>query len=744
MASIALAVPVIMSAGNIPQYQFSAGTDYYSPLRNGTHIYTLDGGQRASAIFANGSVTSDGQTALGFSIGFDFVYGGNVVNQFVPTTHGAVFFGKDYVRVNSSASLALKAGDHMGYETMVAGVVPAEEDTKYADISYLTTGEEGNRVCTIQFSEITLDESNPWTSVYGTYSLQMRLYEADNSIEFALDELSAPALDNKLFMGLRGWDSADGLFLKSDNMRANGCTVGSSTAPTSNDYESLVKWDCYNNPNIEPARLCYRFTPSTNTQLPTVGPSNLNVVQEDDNLKISCTKATGADATVILISEHPFTDADYPVDGATFPIKTYQKGDAFVTTFGNATALYYGKDSDISVTYPGVKSAVSYYVAAVSANGVPMYDKAHASIFTMSAANEPPTNVTIMPGKDELTISWSNPVETILAYTTERIPLEQQNYPYRTAGTFGQPAVDVAEGDEIEGGGKVAYVGSDQEVTIKVPKNEMIYFALWSKDGEIISSKYTSAYGITYTSLPYEPKLENYNYKLVPQGWNSTDGGISYRVLQRAGGEDALYAISENNEPVLESPLITLPAEAEISFEYALETAADADGITIGNPENGTVPGYFGANRLSDGDEEHCLWVAAGENRLGSVVKYDGKMQDTGELYVRGTSEFRPFTCKVTKLDNQRTRLRIGFKTTNTSELWIRNLKVTAPEGSEIEGVDGENISLVMAGKGFISVSADTEIYSIDGRKVASLHGPATIQLPAGIYIANGSKVLVK
>lgn len=747
-AVLSLAVAATAFAGNIPQYSVKASNNLYSPLSGATRIHSVVEGSKTSAIFANGSVSSEGQAAMGFPIGFDFIYGGQTVNQFVPTTHGAVFFGKDYVRVASDPSLALKAGDHMGYETMVAGVVPAEEDVKAGDISYLTTGEAGNRVCTIQFYEITLDEKNQWGSRVGIYSYQMRLYEKDNKLEIALQENEYPAMMNKLFMGLRGWDSTDGLFMKSANLRKNGLERSTSTSGSVTDYESLISWDNWSN-GMEPANVCFAFTPSTDTTLPSSSPRNLTVTEEDNVLTIKCDKAPDAASTVILISETPFTDADYPVDGATFPIKQFRTGDKYVTTFGKATAIYYGQDENIELKYSNIQAGTNYYVAAVSANGVPMYDKAHAAVFTMSSANEAPTNVSVMPGETSLTVSWECPVDAIVAMTTERLPYEEQKYPFRTTGKFGVPTVSVSEGDELEGGGKVIYVGSDNEITVDVPANEMVYFSLWSKEGEVISSTASTAYGVTYASLPFEPKLEERNYNLVPAGWTSSDNGLSYRVLRRPGDNaDALYAISENDEPVFESPLMTIPKDATIEFEYSLETAADAGMAGGGDISKGVVPGYFGLSATDQNpSENYGLWLSLGDTRVKTVNKYEGTLnKDDNGAFLRGSSSFERFEAVAPELENNRVRLRIGFRTYNISELWLRKLVVKAAEGSGIDGISGEEISLVAGGKGTLSVigAQKVDVFSIDGRKVASVEGPAVISLPAGIYVANGCKVLVK
>lgn len=748
-AVFSLAVAATAFAGNVPQYTVETTANPYRFMGDATKIHTIQEGSKTSAIFANGSVSSEGQAAMGFPIGFDFVYGGQTVNQFVPTTHGAVFFGKDYVRVAIDPSLALKAGDHMGYETMVAGVVPAEDAVKAGEISYKTTGEEGNRICTVQFNEITLDEDNPWSSRCGIYNLQIRMYENGNKLEMAIEEVSNPAWANKLFCGMRGWDATDGLLLKSSNLRKEGLTRSESTSASATDYESLIKWDNYNDPHTTPANVSYMFTPSTDTTLPSSSPRNLTVTEEDNVLTIKCDKAPDAASTVILISETPFTDADYPVDGATFPIKQFRTGDKYVTTFGNATAIYYGQDENIELKYSNIQAGTNYYVAAVSANGVPMYDKAHAAVFTMSSANEAPTNVSVMPGETTLTVSWECPVDAIVAMTTERLPYEEQKYPFRTTGKFGVPTVSVSEGDELEGGGKVIYVGSDNEITVDVPANEMVYFSLWSKEGEVISSTASTAYGVTYASLPFEPKLEERNYNLVPAGWTSSDNGLSYRVLRRPGDNaDALYAISENDEPVFESPLMTIPKDATIEFEYSLETAADAGMAGGGDISKGVVPGYFGLSATDQNpSENYGLWVSLGDTRVKTVNKYEGTLnKDENGAFLRGSSSFERFEAVAPELENNRVRLRIGFRTYNISELWLRKLVVKSSETNAIDGISGEEISLVAGGKGTLSVigTQKVDVFSIDGRKVASVEGPAVISLPAGIYVANGCKVLVK
>lgn len=745
----AIAVPSLLFAGNVPQYRFSTSENYYTPL-TGTIPCGLDFRRvsgDAYAVFENGSMVNEAQTGKGFPIGFNFRFAGHTVDQFVPASNGVIFFGKDYVKIEAAPDLALKTGDHMGYVNMHAGFAPASGAINKGDVSYLTTGEEGNKVTTVQFANMRLSDGNEYYTSSAEFNLQIRLYQKDNRIEMAWTEVLSPETMMNIFAGIHGWDPDDGIIITGNTLKAD-YAVSPATSGSPNYADRRIYWETYN-PTDKEIKTCFVFRPSDDEVPPQGAPTNLVVEEEGTDLNITCERAVDAAATVILVSEEPFSDANMPKDGETFGIRTFSKGNELITSFGKAKAIYYGNDDQVSVTFSGVKPATTYYVRAMSASGYPAYNRTNTADKIISAAEEAPQNVSVTPANSSITLSWESDVDVIVAMTTT--PRRNPSTPFVNTADFGRPTGDSKEGDELVGGGKIVYVGAEKECTVTVPKNEQIYFALWSKDGNIVSREFTSVNGITNPTLPYEPKLENRNLFLVPDGWTTSDPA-SYSVQRRATeGEWAVYAFSENDRPTLESPLLPMEDDTILTFDFALETAADANMTFAGDPMKGTVPGYFGRNpgEWLEEDDGYGVFVNVGDTQLAQILEYNGDLRkDDGGNYIKGSSEFEQIRVEI-PAQGKRARVSIGFQTGNNSICWLRNFKLTSTSG--VEEINGSAINLVYGGKGKIFLTASengTNVYGIDGTLVAVARGEAgqliSVDVPAGIYVVDGVKVIVK
>lgn len=116
----------------------------------------------------------------------------------------------------------------------------------------------------------------------------------------------------------------------------------------------------------------FGFYAETDATAPAEAPKNLSVVQEGGAAHISVDRAEGADATVLLFSEQPFTDNDYPKDGETF--RSQGKMGDFVTKIGDATVMYYGDAEHIEIDLDGIEALKDYYIVAISANGYPAFN----------------------------------------------------------------------------------------------------------------------------------------------------------------------------------------------------------------------------------------------------------------------------------------------------------------------------------------------------------------------------------
>lgn len=104
---------------------------------------------------------------------------------------------------------------------------------------------------------------------------------------------------------------------------------------------------------------------------PSEAPAAITVDEDRDGfLHVNCNKGSDAAYTMVLVSEVPVTADDIPADGKTLTAGAQS---------GNAKVVYWGEDEEI-VCATTAEILVSdfdrtYYVAAVSASAVPLYNR---------------------------------------------------------------------------------------------------------------------------------------------------------------------------------------------------------------------------------------------------------------------------------------------------------------------------------------------------------------------------------
>jgi len=370
-------------AGNIPQYKVSKGdaSAKYSGFSDGTVIPCkwVDG---TYALLPNGTTTPNVTVSEGYPVGFSFRFGGKMVDRFLLSNSGDIYFGKDKVTY--------------GNNCFCVSMSLVKHGLKAGEISYKTTGDEGNRILTVQWKNATINQSSGYV---GKYNLQFRFHEKDGRIEMAFKEVETPGTSNGFDTSIHGWDGRDAVLLT-----ASGLDKPVSVSP---NYKtdmltpsSYIKWDAddYDN-GYSPV---FVFTPESDKTAPQSAPTDLNVVQNGNDLEISCRKAADAASTVVLISEQPFTDADMPVDGETFRAAYLDSNGKqwCPTRLGNAVALSYLNDSEITTVYKGIDAGKTYYVRAISANGYPAYNRTDVAEAVFSASQAAPTSFTAEAADD--------------------------------------------------------------------------------------------------------------------------------------------------------------------------------------------------------------------------------------------------------------------------------------------------------------------------------------------------------
>lgn len=650
LVALALGVSSLAFAGNIPQYKVTkTGGTPYTEFSDGT-VIPCSWGEGTTVIFPNEHESPNDYSAPGFPIGFDFRFGGRLVNQFAVSSVGELYLGKDMV--------------NFGGDAFSIGMTPVKFGVSKAEISYKTTGDAGNRVFTLQLKRAVIRETS---SYKGTYSIQIRLYEADGKAEIAFKEIETTGGGNGFDTGIHGWDGNDAMQLTATGLD-NPISISEKLKANMLEPDSYINWDeddydQYYSP-------VFVFTPESDTVAPANAPADLVVEQSGKNLNISCSRAEGAAATVILVSETPFTDADLPVDGETFRA-SYRDTNSlqiFPTSLGNAKALYYGNAESISVSLDNIVDGTTYYVKALSVNGYPAYNRANTAdkVFATTQAAPSVLNAVATGAKSvDVTVSADCPV--IVAATTEVNPGYQQGY----TGVFGTPSNDVKVGDMLPGGGKVVYVGDPATFSLGCNENELTFLRAWTLKGDVVSATARDAAALPDASLPFEPGLENYPYGEQLMFWTASENQfIPWRRAYQ--GDAAIYAVTtEDNMAYLATPLMNLDSSVKLTFEFAMETAREAADTSDGGVAipQGSDPGSFG-------DTGFLKILDGKRNVYKTITSYSGTMVGAGDgTNEDGSSSYETVEVDMPAIGNDG-RIMFQFSTPKFTKLYLRNIKI--------------------------------------------------------------------
>lgn len=750
-----------MTAGNIPQYILAKEGTPYTPLTEATVV--REKGSTvvpSSLIFPDGTEAINFHSGAGFPIGFDFRFAGQTHNQFIICPNGGIMLGTDKITFNGQAGSSLGRQNPEHVNSFVAEMTPVRGGAYKGGVSYKTEGEPGSRVLTVQFEEMKVDEAGVVPANQGIYSLQIRLYEGSNKLEFALLENKTVWNKCGFSLGLRGWDLDDQILVNAEGLDKTPNTVASVPADML-DHRTYILWDADDDGNSH--NPVFSFTPAPDTPSAGAKPANLTIRQSGRDMVIDCEKGKGADATLIIYSTKPFTDAELPADGTSYRV-TDNAGE-HTTRIGNATVLYYHTGDKPSATIKDVPNLTPIYVRAYSVNGYPNYNKADFAEASLTATQNAPSSFDATVGARGVKLEWSTIYPVIVASTEEHLPYGMKSY----YGIFGQPSADAKPGDMIEGGGMVIYCGDASSTVVPLSgltANKPTFFRIWSVKDGIVSSTGTDAFAIPQATLPYEPALETWPMALQPEGWNSNSENFGFYPTRRDGDDTyALRAWSvDQMATTFTSPLLPLNKACVLTFEYSLETQRDAEVVV--DPDNPTPPDSQGPTvTLPSGYEAGWFGKAQGaglhisvgsdglENVLKTVTEYNGTMTEFDKgMYQQGSSTYEKVKVDIPAQGKQ-ARIGISFLTEKVSSMYLRAIKVEDAASTAVEGIPADNSGLtVTAAGGMMTFTSDSdrtvEITNLQGARVARVTlraGETTsVALPSGIYIAAGRKIAVK
>lgn len=745
-------------AGNIPQYIPSYMlADEFPYLDNRTIVDC--GFSQHAVIFADGmEYTFSNHTGEGFPIGFEFTYGGKRFNQFAIDSWGAIYLGdaEEGITYRGWNDLfgflnpsELDKADEFYLGMVLSDIWPefkgGDKKNLKPEISYATNGTMGSRVLTVQFLNYCPNGSSGEKQNNGAYyDLQIRLYEADNHIEIAFNEEYSPTKNYKFTLGLRGYEREDSMLMTAGTL---------SQAPVVSEFY-YSNWDmkgCFVTWNGEDDydnyyKPVYSFRPATNPVAPLSAPTDLTATEREKDILVTCKRADDADATVVLYSEQPFEPGDFPADGATF--RSHGKFGEVVTSIGNAKVLYYGNAKEISVAIPEVKLSKDYYVAALSANGYPAFNRENVATAEVSTTQAPPATFECEPaGNASIKFSWTAADEVIIASTDICSYLGDVWY----EGIFGRPTAGVKAGDPIEGGGTVVYKGTGSEyIWENAPENGMLYFAAWTVKDGVVSSRNVLSHAATDPALPYEPRLEYYPTAIVPEEIeaNTNDGSNLGAYTRDYTGDRAVRLRLVAGNPIeFYLPEVDINIDdAVLLFDFALETDRGLD--TSGKVQ---VPLGYGVGHFDSGALEVKVSSGGNSQILKTIKEYDGEMVSNGDNgYFSGSSTYERVSVPLSAF---RGNAKIGFRAAadEFSYLFIKNIGIYSASGISAATVGDGSLS-VLGGKGTLTLATSKggifEVYSIDGRKAGECSLGAgesvTMTLASGLYIVGENKVIVK
>lgn len=720
-------------AGIIPHYNLSAENTEFHYLDNATPVsYDFEGGTKV--IFADGTATSNAHEGKGFPIGFKFHYAGRTFDTFILTSNGSIILG-------NNGSIKFDGGTSFYTNSFGAtatpfyfGCVPVKYSVgdKNGKISYKLEGEEGDRTLTIEFKSLKVNEIGSQGN--GIYSSQLRLHEKNGKIDMIVHEEETAYSNTGFIVGLCGWDTDDIVLGKAKGIDGDFSKSPLKSASQLNT-DTYVTWDPKDFMVMKTR--CYSFTPAPDEAAPDCKPSSIDVKENGMELEVTLVKGEEAGSALLLMSDQPFTDSENPTDGISYPSYKFNPGEAKI---GNATVLCHTEEEVKTMTVAGIETGKTYYFRAISTNGYPRYSKNYIEQ-EFVASQAAPDSFKAAEDADTagmVTLECESDKQIVIAMTTVPYPYYLEENPYR--GDFGMPEGEIAEGDEIEGGGKIIYIGQAGKIAVPLPmQNRPVYYRAWTLADGRISATALDAYVIPAATMPYDPAIETWPISCTPEGW-SVKGGSAAPDQRAVEPYQAILLSAGSAAPtVLTSPALPLSGDVKITFLWSLESQEKKDAAP-------THEGLFGADGYAslavgfDGEEKEC-W---------RVNEYTGKMP----VKEHGNAEMltESIIVKDTR-PGMHLKLEVLTEENYFGRFFLSGMKVEEFTSTSIENTTESSSSLTVAQTpGGVSLRSASDltvgIFSIDGCRVAEVNLSAgesvTVNLPKGLYLIDGRKIIIR
>lgn len=610
------------------------------------------------------------EDAKGFPIGFDFGFNGQVMKYFLIGTDGEIQLSATEsisTSVHKDASNMFTNGSHD-----VFGIVTREGAYGYEDtqISYWLEGVEGTYALCIEYKNLGFKAGfmGQADDCGNKATIQYRLYQKSGNIEMKVNGMQPTDAGRYNFMriGILG-DASDFVQIQSyDGSVISARDNSISYSATSYPQDGTV----------------WTFVAPEPCQTPATAPSALALTSTTTQINGTFTVGSADFYLVLATTDSELTET--PVDKTK-----YNVGDAI----GNATVIAKVNSGEFSSPNNMAQGTYNIFVFgfnSLCSNG-PLYNSTPATAQVIMKPNAPEAIAIGNVDKTSLSVSVT-PVGTspvIVAITDEQEVNSAMQY--LTNGVFGQPAGNYNVGDEIEGGGKVIFVGNPTEAinVSDLTAGKPYFFRAWSSDGAgNYSSEYIDASDVTAAELPWQLNIDE----------------------TLAVGEDYLGWTSDHGENSVWTDF------ARNGYIYNQVSYVEEETGTISWYESPYIYLAEGTNRLKTAiaGTQRAGWMQGAWTLLdGEYIKFqvtkDGVEYkdiltiDKDNCAGLSNAEFVPFEAAFTDYAGEKVRLRIYIRRfsmgqTQFSRIYLEEKPlVDYPANIKVAAIDGTNVTIEWA-----------------------------------------------
>ncbi len=698
MKKISILLAALLGTATVAQAQLAAGYGYSSfvaPAEMVAGLLNVDNFNQVLAtdatietpfeyIFADGTTASNkwsGTEGKAFEIGFDFPFAGETMKYFVPCTGGAIKLGATE-NLSVVANNYFFTNNNEAYNnTIFCGNSGGIKASTGLEIGYIVMGEAPARMLIVGYKQYGLDDSDAIN--FGIVLME------NGDIICGINGTSALTNSYSWNAGVRGAGPND-ITCVGGNFDTVSRAKSASSTLSSSVVDNTVLY----------------FTYPSDVVAPGAQPTDFEVTSKTaSTISGTFVPAINADYSLVVISEGA-------LDAAPEAQKEYATGDAI----GNGTVVAYTNGTTFDAY--GLKGSTEYTFTIFASNKYgfngPQYNTTNPLVGTAATTPGKPGPLAIYDITKEsftLDVASDEAGDDVFVVVSD-ITHNPGNFGVRAF--HGEISAAYKTGDDIEGGGKVAYFGpAATGIKLEGLKHSQDYYFLaysYSPEyGFSVEPDTVMAQAITTIELPWAYTSYVNSLYDVPTGWESNlevQDQSSYGTLVHSdttgyqlwanGGFEKMYAKI--------APMHINQVEAALTFDFAA----------------------FTWSRFTNPQYNAYTWKD--EDKLYAVIYCDGSEETVplldGESFVEpDTLGLTTYSIDLTNYFDKTIQVEIAFDVTSAVQVVMENFKA--------EGKDAPLVSI----SSLNSEAIESKSFDLQGRRATTA---------TGLLIRDGKVILVK